>query len=82
MRPTLVHLPPELIEQLDKRATREGASRSQVIRDAVSEYLGADSNLAERVAAAYEAYPLGTSDEWGDLESFLDAVRTARARNQ
>lgn len=80
MRPTLVHLPPELIEQLDQRAAREGASRSQVIRDAVSEYLEADSNLAEQVAAGYQAYPLGTPDEWGDLESFLKAVRSERAR--
>jgi metal-responsive CopG/Arc/MetJ family transcriptional regulator len=83
MKPTLVHLPPELIESLDTRAAAEGVSRSQLIRDAVGAFLEVDAaaRLADQVRQAYERQPLDTPDEWGDLESFLAAVRAEKVRH-
>jgi Arc/MetJ-type ribon-helix-helix transcriptional regulator len=39
---TLVQLSDELLAQLDARAVREGRNRSDLIREALSEYLAAD----------------------------------------
>lgn len=80
MRPTMVQLPENLIEELDGRARREGVSRSQVIRDAVATYL--DDGAEERAAltaAAYEKQPFGESDAWGDVSAWFDALRQARS---
>lgn len=80
MKPTLIHMPTDLIEEIDARAHRENVSRSHLIRQAVSAFLSSEprEELASRVAQAYEDQPLSTADQWGDLESFLDAVRTER----
>lgn len=83
MKPTLIHLAEKDIEQLDKRANDEGISRSQVVRDAVASYLASDAaaELDELVSKAYEEFPLGTPDEWGDMETFLAAVRAEKAKH-
>jgi len=80
MKPTMVHLSEEMIESLDKRASIDSVSRSQVIRDAVAGHLQADraAELADQVRSAYEAQPLDTPDEWGDLQSFLAAIRAEK----
>ena len=84
MKPTLIHLPQTDIDALDRRAGSDGVSRSQIVRDAVAAYLDADSaaELDDRVRLAYERYPLETPDEWGDMESFLAAVRAEKARRR
>ena len=79
MKPTLVHLPPAMIEELDRRRERSGVSRSQMIRDAVSAYVrDADGSLAEQYRMAYAEMPLDHSDEWGNLDAWLDEVRRMR----
>jgi metal-responsive CopG/Arc/MetJ family transcriptional regulator len=72
VRPTLVQLPPELIDRLDRRAVRERVSRSQVVREAVNAYLRTDAEdeVAESYRKGYDAIPYGTPDEWGDVDAF------------
>ena len=80
MKPTLVHLPPAMIEELDRRRERSGVSRAQMIRDAVSAYVrDDDGTLAEQYRVAYEEMPLGHTDEWGNLDAWLDEVRRMRS---
>lgn len=79
MKPTLVHLPSDMIEELDRRRERSGVSRSQMIRDAVRAYVrDGDDRLAEQYKVAYEETPLGHPDEWGSLDAWLDGVRRVR----
>ena len=79
MKPTLVHLPPAMIEELDRRRARSGVSRAQMIRDAVSSYMrDVDGRHAEQYRTAYEETPLDRLDEWGDLDSWLEEVRGMR----
>lgn len=81
MKPTLVHLPPALIEDLDRRRERSGISRSQMIRDAITAYVRDDDNgaLAQQYRAAYEETPLTHPDEWGDLDAWLEEVHRMRS---
>ncbi len=81
MKPTLVHLPPTMIEELDRRRAGSGVSRSQMIRDAVSAYVrDDDAELAQQYQNAYEEKPLTHSDDWGDLNAWLEEVRRVRGR--
>ena len=82
MKPTLIHLSENLVDQLDKRAVTDAVSRSQVVRNAIAEYLNDDAarELDERVRRAYDEQPLNTPDEWGDMESFLAALRAEKAK--
>jgi metal-responsive CopG/Arc/MetJ family transcriptional regulator len=52
---TLVQLSDDLLAQLDSRAAREGRSRSDLIREAIAGYLGADRE-AEVDRLIVEAY--------------------------
>jgi metal-responsive CopG/Arc/MetJ family transcriptional regulator len=52
---TLVQLSDELLAQLDARAAREGRSRSELIREALSEYL-VDDREAEIDRLIVEGY--------------------------
>ena len=79
MKPTIVHLPPSMIEELDRRGERSGVSRAQVIRDAIGAHLRQDEGLAEQYLTAYEAMPLSHPDEWGDLHAWLEEVRRVRS---
>ena len=60
---TMVQLTDELVALLDRRAARDGVSRSQVIREAVEAHLRgeAERGRAERFARAYASLP--ESDE-------------------
>lgn len=79
----MVQLPPELVARLDERAEVAGVSRSQLIRDAIADYLRAggdrEAALAGRYADAYTRLPLDTPDAWGDLESWHAGLERARA---
>jgi metal-responsive CopG/Arc/MetJ family transcriptional regulator len=50
-RQTLVQLSDELLAQLDERVAREGRSRSDLIREAVSGYLAGDLEAGDRRAS-------------------------------
>lgn len=69
---TLVQLSDELLAQLDARVAREGRSRSELIREAVTGYLGDDreADIDRRIVEAYTRKP---------QEDLLGADATARA---
>ncbi|MGI8575180.1 MAG: ribbon-helix-helix domain-containing protein [Egibacteraceae bacterium] len=72
-------MPVGLLAGLDERAAREQVSRSEVIRQAFRAHLQADAeDVARSYRDGYGRFPLGTEDEWGDLESFQDELTTAR----
>ncbi len=77
MKPTLIHLDPEQISELDDLGESLDMSRSELVRKAISEMLkrihepGSD-------ASAYDRLPLETPDEWGNLADWLDAARESR----
>ena len=56
---TLVQLSDELLAQLDARAAREGRSRSELIREALTGYLAADreADIDRRIVEAYTRHP-------------------------
>jgi metal-responsive CopG/Arc/MetJ family transcriptional regulator len=56
---TLVQLSDELLAQLDARAAREGRNRSELIREALLEYLAADreAEIDRRIVEAYARQP-------------------------
>jgi metal-responsive CopG/Arc/MetJ family transcriptional regulator len=69
---TLVQLSDELLARLDARAAREGRSRSELIREAVTGYLVDDreAEVDRRIVEAYTRQP---------QEDLLGAERAARA---
>jgi metal-responsive CopG/Arc/MetJ family transcriptional regulator len=64
--PTLVQFSDDLLERLDRHRTREGRSRSEVIRDAVERYLAADreAELDRLIVEGYTRRP--QDDAWSD----------------
>lgn len=81
MKPTMVQLPPVMIERLDARADADGMSRSALIRLAVAHLLdeGQDDRIAASYQAGYGEVPAGTPDDWGDVAAFHAELRRARA---
>lgn len=69
---TLVQLSDDLLAHLDARAAREGRSRSDLIREAVTGYIAGDreAEIDRRIVEAYTRLP---------QEDLLDAERTAAA---
>lgn len=70
----MVQLSDELIEHLDREASRRGVSRSALIRDAVAAFLleSHEAEIARRVVHGYQRIPQGEPDEWGDLVAMTD----------
>ena len=64
--PTLVQFSDDLLERLDRYRTREGRSRSEVIRDAVDRYLAQDreTEIDRLIVDAYTRQP--QDDAWSD----------------
>lgn len=56
---TLVQLSDDLLAQLDARMVREGRSRSELIREALTVYLGADreAEIDRQIVEAYTRQP-------------------------
>ena len=65
---TLVQLSDELLAQLDERGAREGRSRSELIREALADYLAADreAKIDRLIIESYTRQP---------QEDLLDADR-------
>lgn len=78
----MVQLTEPLVDLLDRRAAREGVSRSRVIRDAVEQYLRLDheAEIDRRIIEGYTRLPDGPEDDWGDLDAWRDALAADRAR--
>jgi predicted DNA-binding protein len=75
----IVQLNDELIERLDRRAAREGVSRSRVIRTAVEAYLEGDDLVDQQIIDGYRKHPQSDDalsrsidrqvrDAWADLD--------------
>lgn len=71
-QPTLVQLNSDLLTLLDRRAAAIGCSRSELIRAAVSDYLGVEGTavIDAQVVSGYELYP-ETEQELAWAESDL-----------
>ena len=63
---TLVQLSDDLLQRLDAYRTREGRSRSEVVREAIESYLQADreAEIDRLLVAAYKRRP--PEDLWSD----------------
>jgi predicted transcriptional regulator len=72
---TIVQLTNDLVEALDAEAARRGVSRSALIRQALFEYLRAQSGQAidRAIIEGYRRIPPGTPDGWADLDDLADA---------
>lgn len=86
---TMVQLNEDLLEQLDRRAAREGVSRSVLVRQAVEDFLVSDREMEidRQLVEAYRRMPQGGEhdvDEWGDLGRAVAALsaETFRALDQ
>lgn len=80
---TIVQLTEDLVEALDARASREGVSRSAVIRAAVEQLLAQDheAELDRQIIEGYQRAPQGGEfdrDEWGDLGALVSGLATAQ----
>jgi len=74
MRQTLVQLTDELVEALDRRAHREGVSRSRVVRDVLgAALLTAEAHDRAMVEGYRSAPQTDGADAWGDLEAWTEA---------
>ncbi len=67
-RQTLVQLNDELVALLDERAARTHRSRSQVIREAVEQYLAAERDAAidRAIVEGYTRIPPDEHDPWAE----------------
>jgi hypothetical protein len=68
-------------DHLDRRATREGVSRSQLIRRTVEAFLVLDreAEIDRQIVEGYRRMPQGGEpdiDEWGDLGAMMSALAT------
>jgi metal-responsive CopG/Arc/MetJ family transcriptional regulator len=67
-RQTLVQLNDELLALLDERAARSGRSRSQLIREAVEQYVASDRSAAidRAIVEGYTRIPQ-EADPWVEV---------------
>lgn len=82
---TMVQLNRDLLALLDERATREGVSRSQLIREAIEAFLETDRQAAidRAIVEGYTRMPQGgeyDADEWGDVGALAGALTVAQQR--
>jgi len=74
MRQTLLQLTEELVETLDRRAARQGVSRSHLVRALLDAALRADGEYDRALIDGYSRIPqTDGADEWGDLNAWTDA---------
>ena len=72
---TLVQLTDDLVEGLDRRAARQGVSRSRLIRDILDDALSRDrdAEVSRRIVEGYRAAPQSDGrDAWGDLDTWSE----------
>ena len=75
----MVQLNEHLLDGLDRRALREGVSRSQLIRQALEAFLATDreEEIDRQMVDGYRRMPQGGEhdvDEWGDLGRAVAAL--------
>jgi predicted transcriptional regulator len=82
---TMVQLNEDLLEQLDRRASLDGVSRSQLIRNAIEAYLAGDRATAidRLIIEGYQRLPQGgqfDADEWGNLGAMMATMTAEQMR--
>lgn len=72
----MVQLTDELVDLLDREATRRNVSRSALIREILQERLAdeAEARVSEQIAEGYRRVPPATPDGWTDLGEFADTA--------
>lgn len=74
MRQTLLQLTDELVEALDRRAKREGVSRSKLVRDLLDAALSSGAEHDRAMIEGYRRMPQSDAvDAWGDLDAWTQA---------
>jgi CopG family transcriptional regulator/antitoxin EndoAI len=73
-----ISLPPELTSDLDAIASQERRSRSELVREAVRQYILVSRWRVLRQKASLKAMERGLREE--DVERFVDEERGARRR--
>lgn len=74
MRQTLLQLTDELVDALDRRAEREGVSRSKLVRDLLGTALSAGAEHDRALIEGYTRVPQSDgADAWGDLAEWSEA---------
>ena len=73
-----ISLPPELCTDLDEVASQERRSRSELVREAVRQYILLNRWRALREKASLRAIGRGLKE--GDVERLIDEERSARRR--
>lgn len=74
MRQTLLQLTEELVEALDRRAARQGVSRSHLVRSLLDTALRADGEYDRALIEGYRRIPQADgADDWGDLNAWTEA---------
>lgn len=77
MRQTLLQLTEELVAALDRRAARQGVSRSYLVRSLLDAALAVDSEHDRALIEGYRRAPQTDGvDDWGDLNAWTDANST------
>lgn len=73
---TLVQLNDALLAALDQRAAQRGVSRSQLVREAIEQFVASDleAEVTRRIIEGYEREPQGSADEWGDPLTSADVT--------
>lgn len=74
----MVQLSDDLVDSLDREASRRATSRSALIRTVLEDFLSTDREAAigRQIAEGYRRIPPTTPDEWGDLEDMTDTAAT------
>jgi CopG family transcriptional regulator/antitoxin EndoAI len=80
-KPITVSLPTDLVRETQRVAREESRTRSDLIRDALQQYLASRRWRRLRQWGAETADRLGLKTE-ADLQRLLDAVRTERRKTQ
>ena len=80
-KPITVSLPTDLLRQTQRAAREEARTRSELIRDALRQYLASRRWQRLRQWGAETAERLGLKTE-ADLQRLLNAVRAGRQKPQ
>jgi CopG family transcriptional regulator/antitoxin EndoAI len=78
-KPITVSLPPDLLRETQRAAQEETCTRSELIRDALRQYLASRRWQRLRQWGAETAERLGLKTE-ADLQRLLDEVRAGRRK--
>lgn len=69
-----VSLPPSLLQEIERIADKEGRNKSQLVRDALAQYISDKKWQEYRKKATSKARALGLyTDE--DVENIIDSIR-------